>query len=130
MNERKHLINKWTVIFIMLLLTVSAIGYLFAPEQMLSVVGIQGTTENNFLVKTIAAALLSFTPPLFAITRQTSETNLRWYIVLGLALYMFLSSAIDFYGYLTEVVNFASIPSIAFRVILGILLLVTNKKSS
>lgn len=126
MNKSK--INNYTVFFILILLVVSALGYLIAPEKMLSVVGIVGTKENNFLVKTLAAALLSFIPAVFAITRNADKTNLKRQVVFGLVLYMFLSSAVDFYGYITEVVNFSSVPSIGFRVILGIILLLTNDK--
>ncbi|MEN9523563.1 MAG: hypothetical protein RL065_1940 [Bacteroidota bacterium] len=124
----KTKINNYTVYLVLFLLLVSAFGYLIAPEKMLSVVGIAGTKENNFLVKTLAAALLSFIPAAFAITRNSEKVNLKQQIIFGLALYMFLSSAVDLYGYLTDVVNLSSVPSIGFRVLLGIILIATNEK--
>lgn len=121
-------INNYTVTFILILLAISAVGYLVAPDIMLNVVGISGTKENAFLVKTLAAALLSMLPPLFAVTRDVdNKVNLKLQIILGLVLYMFLSSVVDLYGYFIKVVNFASVPSIGFRVALGILLLLTSE---
>lgn len=125
---KKTKINRMTVGFVMVLLIVSALGYLIAPDKMLSVVGIAGTKDTNFLVRTLAAALLSFIPTAFAITRNNENLNLKWFIVLGLATYMILSSIIDLYGYITDVVNFSSIPSIGFRVLIGVILLLTNTK--
>ena len=95
---------------------------------MLSVAGIKGTDESAFLVRTLAAALLSLTPPLYAIVVAGAKPDIKWYVILGLAMYMILSSLVDLYGYIVNVVNFNSIPSIAFRVILGIILMSTNQK--
>ena len=125
----RNRINRLTVNFVILLLIVSALGYLFAPEKMLSVVGVTGTKDTNFLVRTIAAALLSFIPTSFAITRKNDDINLKRAIVFGLATYMILSSVVDLYGYVTNVVNFFSIPSIGFRVLIGAILILTNTKT-
>ncbi|HET55946.1 MAG TPA: hypothetical protein ENN33_12130, partial [Ignavibacteria bacterium] len=94
----KTKINRWTVGFVMFLLIVSALGYLIAPEKMLSIVGIKGTKDTNFLARTIAAALLSFVPSAIVAMKKDENLNLRWHLVLGLACYMILSSLIDFYG--------------------------------
>jgi hypothetical protein len=40
----------------------SAHGYLFAPSSMLSIVGMEGTPATDFLVRTLASALLALTP--------------------------------------------------------------------
>ncbi|MDX2247044.1 MAG: hypothetical protein SF052_09730 [Bacteroidia bacterium] len=85
MKYTKSRINKWTIYFILFLLFASSLGYLFMPAQMLSIVGIEGTKESNFLVKTVAAALLSLIPSAFAITRTNGSINVKWYVVLGLA---------------------------------------------
>jgi len=47
------------VIFIAILIAASAIGYLFFPSAMLSVVGIQSNDQLDFLVRTLAAALVA-----------------------------------------------------------------------
>jgi hypothetical protein len=125
----KTKINRWTVGFVMFLLIVSALGYLIAPEKMLSIVGITGTKDTNFLVRTIAAALLSFVPSAIAAMKKDENLNLRWHIVLGLACYMILSSLVDLYGFVTNVVNFTSIPSIGFRILLGAILVLTNVRT-
>jgi hypothetical protein len=44
-------------------------------------------------------------------------------MLVGLIGYLFLSSLVDFYAYTQSIVNAASIPSIAFRVLLGIAIL-------
>jgi len=49
-------------------------------------------------------------------------------VLIGLAVYMFLSSIVDFFAYIQSIINPAAIPSIAFRVILGILILLLTLK--
>jgi len=110
------------VIFIVLLLGVSAIGYLFFPSAMLSVVGIQSNDHMDFLVRTLAAALAALIPSAW-IVRKQDNGSLYPSVILGLAIYMFLSSAVDLHAFLTHLVNGASIPSIIFRVVLGGVLL-------
>lgn len=124
----KEKINRWTISFVIFLLVVSALGYLIAPEKMLSVVGIAGTRDTNFLARTLAAALLSFVPTAIVAARKDENLNLRRHIVLGLTCYMILSSLVDLYGYATDVVNFSSIPSIGFRFLIGAILLITNTR--
>jgi cell division septal protein FtsQ len=58
-KERVHTI---TITFIVFLFGASAFGYFFLPASMLSVVGIEGNEQVNFLVRTLAAALVALIP--------------------------------------------------------------------
>ena len=49
-------------------------------------------------------------------------------VLIGLAVYMFLSSIVDFFAYIESIINPAAIPNISFRVILGILILLLTLK--
>jgi len=40
-------------------------------------------------------------------------------VVFGIAIYMFLSSAVDLQAFFQQIVSGASIPSIVFRVVIG-----------
>jgi len=50
-------------------------------------------------------------------------------IRIGLTIYMFISSAIDFFAHQEGIVNAASVPSIIFRVLIGIAILMPVLKS-
>ena len=54
--------NKAIVIFVVFLFAASAIGYLIFPSAMLSVVGITSNDQLDFLVRTLAAALVALIP--------------------------------------------------------------------
>ena len=110
------------IIFVVFLLAVSAIGYLFFPSAMLSVVGITSTPQADFLVRTLAAALVALIPSAWS-ARKRDNTSHFQSVIVGLAIYMFLSSLVDLHAFLTYLVNGTSIPSIVFRVILGGVLL-------
>jgi len=118
----KEQIQKATVTFVVFLLAVSAIGYLIFPSAMLSVVGIKSDPQADFLIRTLAAALAALIPSAWS-ARQRENPTLYQSVMLGLAIYMFLSSAVDYDAYLTRLVNGASIPSIFFRIVLGGVLL-------
>ena len=118
-RERVH---QGLVIFIVFIFAASAIGYLFFPSTMLSVVGIQSNDQMDFLVRTLAAAFVAMLPSTWN-ARKKDNPSLYSSVILGLAIYMFLSSAVDLHAFLTHIVNGASIPSIIFRVVLGIVLL-------
>lgn len=128
MNRKR--INDGLVIFVVVLLVGSAVGYLVAPGRMLGVVGIAGTAETEFLVRTVAAALLSMVPSAVAVLRVGDPRRLRWHVVTGLATYMFLSSAVDLWAYATDVVGPAAVPSIGFRVVIGAVMVWTNVEGS
>jgi len=110
------------VIFIVFLFAASAIGYLFFPSAMLRVVGIQSNDQMDFLVRTLAAAFVAMLPSAWN-ARKKDNPSLYPSVILGLAIYMILSSAVDLHAFLTHLVNGASIPSIVVRVLMGGLLL-------
>jgi hypothetical protein len=122
----KHLIN-----FCILLIAVSAIGYLVAPASMLSVVGAVSSNQAEFLLRTLAAALLSLIPGLWAARTSPASPTSRA-VITGLVVYLILSCAVDFYGYVQSLVNTAALPSIAFRLLLGaaIAFLVQKERAS
>ena len=51
-------------------------------------------------------------------------------VLIGLVVYLFLSSIVDFFAYTQSIVNTAAIPSIAFRFILGILIFLLMRKET
>ena len=110
------------IIFIVFLLVASTIGYLFFPSAMLSVVGITSNAQTNFLVRTLAAALAALIPSTWSV-RKGASSSLYASVILGIAIYMFLSSIVDLHAFLTHLVNGASVPSVIFRVVLGVVLL-------
>ena len=118
----KEQIHKATVTFVVFLFAGSAVGYLFFPSAMLSVVGITSNEQTDFLVRTLAAALVALIPSSWS-ARKRENTALYPSVIFGLAIYMFLSSAVDLHAYLTHIVNSASLPSIVLRVLLGVVLL-------
>ena len=106
------------VTFIVILFAVSEIGYLIFPTAMLSVVGMKSNAQMDFLARTLAAALVALTPSAWS-ARKRENSPLFQSVVFGIALYMFLSSAVDLQAFFTHIVNNASVPSIVFRVVLG-----------
>jgi hypothetical protein len=118
----KEQIYQALVTFIVFLLATSAVGYLFFPSAMLNIVGITSNNQMDFLVRTLAAALVALIPSTWN-ARKKGNSSLFQSVVLGIAIYMFLSSAVDLHAFLTQIVNGASIPSIIFRVALGAALL-------
>ena len=112
----KEKIYQALVTFVVLLLAISAIGYLIFPSAMLRVVGITSNDQMDFLVRTLAAALVALIPGTWSARKRESSTLFQ-NVVFGIAIYMFLSSAVDLHAYLNHIVNSASIPSIVFRVV-------------
>ena len=119
---------KNIITFTTLLLVISAIGLLFFPSKMLAVVGIVGNEEFDFLLRTSGVGVASLIPSAWALRTATVSPVSRA-VLIGLTVYMFLSSIVDFHAFTQSIVNTASIPSIAFRVLLGtaILLLAFKK---
>ena len=122
MTMSKEQMTNAIITFVIFLFVVSAIGYLFFPSAMLSVVGITSNHQMNFLVRTLAAALVALIPSAWT-ARKRDHLALYPSVILGLAVYMFLSSVVDLHAFLTHIVNSASIPSIILRVLLGAALL-------
>jgi hypothetical protein len=118
----KEQVREAIITFVVFLFAASAIGYLIFPSAMLSVVGITSNDQMNFLVRTLAVALVALIPSSWS-ARKKENSSLYQSVIFGLAIYMFLSSAVDLHAFLTHIVNSASIPSIIFRVLLGGLLL-------
>ncbi len=114
----KEQIHKIVVTFTVFLFAVSAIGYFIFPSGMLKIVGITSNAQVDFLVRTLAAAYVALIPSAWAV-RHKSDSLVYRNVLIGLAGYMFLSSAVDLHAYLSSIVNIASVPSIIFRVLLG-----------
>jgi hypothetical protein len=113
---------KYIVTVLIFVVAVSAIGYLFFPSNMLAVVGINSNAQLDFLARTLGAALVAFIPGLW-LARKHLTTPVGRAVLFGLVIYLFLGSLVDFYAYTQSLVNFASLPSIAVRVVLGLLIL-------
>jgi hypothetical protein len=113
-----------------LLIAVSAIGFLFFPSKMLAVVGIVSNEQLDFLLRTTSAALVALVPAVWA-GRTSIALPASRAVLMGLVVYLTLSSLVDFYACRQSIVNTASIPSIAFRILLGsaILWLVLREKA-
>ena len=109
---------KNIITFTTLLLVISAIGLLFFPSKMLAVVGIVGNEELDFLLRTSGVGVASLIPSAWAVRTSTLSPVSRA-VLIGLTVYMFLSSIVDFHAFTQSIVNTASIPSIAFRMLLG-----------
>jgi hypothetical protein len=118
---KKDQVYQAIIIFIVFLFAASAIGYFLFPSAMLSVVGIKSNNQMDFLVRTLAAALVALIPSAWS-ARNRNNSDLYSSVILGLAIYMFLSSVVDLHAYLTHIVNGAALPSILFRVALGAIL--------
>jgi hypothetical protein len=119
---------KNIITFTTLLLVISAIGLLFFPSKMLAVVGIVGNEELDFLLRTSGVGVASLIPSAWALRTATVSPVSRA-VLIGLTVYMFLSSIVDCHAFTQSIDNTASIPSIAFRMLLGpaILLLAFKK---
>ncbi len=114
----KQRVQSLVVSLVVIVLVMSALGYLFVPSAMLSIVGIEGNRQVEFLVRTLAAALLALSPGAWA-ARRRDDTPAQRGVLIGLAVYMFTSSLIDLHAFVKDIVGAASVPSIALRVILG-----------
>jgi hypothetical protein len=126
------MILKYIITFTVLLLVISAIGLLFFPSKMLGVVGIVSNDQMEFLLRASGVGVVSLIPSAWA-SRTSTASPVARAVLIGLVVYMFLSSMVDLQAYTQSIVNSASIPSIAFRIFLGIAILllsmgVTSKK--
>jgi hypothetical protein len=114
----KQRVQGLVVGLIVVAFVASALGYLLAPSAMLSIVGIQGDRTADFLVRTLAAALLALSPGAWAARRRDGTPAQRG-VLVGLAAYLFASSLVDLHAFATDVVGAAAVPSIAVRAVLG-----------
>ena len=113
---------KNIITFITLLLAVSAVGLLFFPSKMLAIVGIVSNDQMDFLLRASGVGVASLIPGAWA-SRTSTTSPVSRAVLIGLMIYMFLSSIVDFQAYTQSIVNAASVPSMAFRLILGIAIL-------
>jgi len=90
----KEQVSKVIVTFVVLLFAASAIRYLIFPAAMLSIVGITSNAQMDFLVRTLAAAFVALIPSAWS-ARKRGNPVLYQSMIFGLAIYMFLSSAVD-----------------------------------
>jgi hypothetical protein len=120
--RRIKIMLKHLLTFIVLLLAVSAFGLLFFPASMFAVVGIVSTDTTDFLLRVSGAGVVALIPSAW-VARNSADSLLVRAVLIGLAIYMVLSSLVDWQAYLQTLVNQVSIPSIAFRVLLGLALL-------
>jgi hypothetical protein len=79
----KEKVYKAILIFIVFLFAASAIGYLLFPSAMLSVVGITSNNQMNFLVRTLAAALVALIPSAWSV-RAHRNGSLSESVIFGL----------------------------------------------
>ena len=119
---KKEQVNESIITFVVFLFAASAIGYLIFPSAMLSVVGITSNDQMDFLVRTLAPALVALIPSSWSV-RKRRNASLYQSVIFGLVIYMFLSSVVDLHAFLTHIVNSTSIPSMILRVLLGAVLL-------
>lgn len=111
--------RQFIVTFTLLLVAVSAVGFLFFPASMLAVVNIPSTPQLEFLARSIGAVQAALLPGLWA-SRKFPASPVSRAVLLGVAGYLFLSSAVDFLAYVQGLVNSVSIPSMIFRTVLGL----------
>ena len=113
---------KNIITFTTLILALSAIGLLFFPSKMLAVVGIAGNDQMDFLLRVSGVGVASLIPGAWA-SRTSTTSPVSCALLIGLVIYMFLSSIVDFQAYAQSIVNAASVPRMAFRLLLGIVIL-------
>jgi hypothetical protein len=113
---------KNVITFTALLIALSALGFLLFPSSMLAVLGIVSNEQLDFLLRTTGAAVSSLVPGVWAARTSTTSPVSRA-VLAGLIGYLFLSSVVDFCAYIQSIVNTPSIPSIAFRIVLGAVIL-------
>lgn len=118
----KEKVQSLVLVAVAAVFTGSAIAYLFIPSTMLRFVGMDGESQSIFLLRTLGAALLALSPITWSARRRDRSPGQRM-ILIGLATYMFASSLVDLVAFVDGVVSFVSVPSIAVRVGLGVVLL-------
>jgi len=120
---------KNVITFTAILMALSAMGFLFFPSNMLAVVGIVSNQEIDFLLRTTGAAVAALVPGVWAL-RTSTASPLSRAVLTGLIGYLFLSSLVDLYAYIHLIVNTASLPSIAFRILTGSVILWLLRKET
>jgi hypothetical protein len=114
--------HRIIIIVTVLLIAFSAIAELLFPSQLLAFVGTTSNPQTDFLLRTTAVALIALLPSLWT-ARNHAKSPASRSALLGIAAYTFLSSAVDFQAFRQGIVNSMSVPSVVFRVLLGIMIL-------
>ncbi len=120
---------KITITFAAFLLAISAVGLLFLPSQMLSVVGIVSNAQLDFVLRASGVGVGSFIPGVWA-ARTAATSSVSRAVLMGLVGYTFLSSLVDFHAYTQSIVNTTALPSIAFRTLLGVVILLLVRRET
>ena len=81
------------------LIAVSAIAELLVPSKLLEFVGITSNPQLDFLLRTTAVALIALLPRLWPACNNARAPASRS-APFGIAVYMFLSSAVDFQAFI------------------------------
>jgi hypothetical protein len=105
----------------------TALAYFVVPAASLRVVGIASDPTERFLLRTLAAALLAFVPPLWLAAARPS-TSLQFGLVWGMITYLVASSLVDLAAYMGDIVSNLSIPSAAVRIVLAGRLVVLQRR--
>jgi hypothetical protein len=105
----------------------TALAYFVVPAASLRVVGIASDPTERFLLRTLAAALLAFVPPLWLAATRPS-TSLRYGLVWGVITYLVASSLVDLAAYMGDIVSYLSIPSAAVRIVLAGWLVILQRR--
>lgn len=105
----------------------TALAYFVVPAASLRVVGIASDPTERFLLRTLAAALLAFVPPLWLAAARPS-TSLQFGLVWGVITYLVASSLVDLAAYMGDIVSNLSIPSAAVRIVLAGWLVVLQRR--
>jgi len=117
-----EMLYKVMVTVTALFIASSALAELLIPSEMLTFVGVTSNPQADFLLRTTAVALLALIPGLWS-ARNESNLPASRNALVGVAAYMFLSSAVDYRAFTQGIVNAMSVPSVALRGLWGIAIL-------
>jgi hypothetical protein len=125
---RRHCLSLSRVLWLLLVVFgATALAYFVVPAASLRVVGIASDPTERFLLRTLAAALLAFVPPLWLAAARPS-TSLQFGLVWGMITYLVASSLVDLAAYMGDIVSNLSIPSAAVRIVLAGRLVVLQRR--
>jgi hypothetical protein len=123
-NQRRLSRALWLLLVVF---GATALAYFVVPAASLRVVGIASDPTERFLLRTLAAALLAFVPPLWLAATRPS-TSLRYGLVWGVVTYLVASSLVDLAAYVGDIVSGLSIPSAAIRIALAGWLVILQRR--
>ncbi len=103
-----------------ILLTATALGYLLTPAAMLGIVGMDGDSESEFLIRALGVALLALVPATWATRDRDEASRLQRSVMIGVAGYLLLSSVVDLIAFSSGLVGVIAVPSIGFRLVIAL----------